>query len=97
MENVDYLEKYSKSIRDKGNLQEKKLIEEILNKILDYLTLEDLYNKTNRATVFKRLYIEEGNFKMFEIAYEFHMDTKTLYNLRKKFNILVELELDKYI
>ena len=97
MKNVDYLEKYCKSIRDTGNLQEIKLIDEVLNKILDYLRLEDFYNKTNRSTVFERLYIQEGNIKIFEIAYEFHMDTKTLYNLRKKFNILVELELDRYI
>ena len=53
-----------------------------IKNVFDYLCNQDFYDGNNKASVFKCIYIDRVKKKLYQIAHEYHMDDKTLYNHR---------------
>ena len=66
------------------------VIEEVINKILNYLELHDIEYNTYRVKVFTCLYLNPKKSPYYVIANDNNLDIKSLYNYRKRFNELAD-------
>lgn len=83
------LKKYLK-IKCFSNFEEDfQILKIAIKDVYDYLCDQDFFYGTNRAGVFKSIYIEKIDLKLFQIADKYYMDQKTLYNHRLEYTRMI--------
>lgn len=85
----DILGKYVK-YREIFDENEQSKFEDIIFKIKKYLMIYDLDFNTNSCQVFEDLYINNLKLHLCTISSKHNLDIKSLYNYRKRFNLLAE-------